>query len=135
MVLRRFYHSEGYTNTLNVMQDVLFEICRLPQIAPGLHPSVELVLSKQENKTIVSLINASGYFGNSFFDPIPMTGIELHIPGSFQKAEALNGGLKVLENGVLRLNELNNFEMIVLEENQHENRFYRSWYHGQAHGS
>lgn len=130
-----FYHSEGYTNTLNVMRDVLFEICRLPQIAPGLHPSVELVLSKQENKTIVSLINASGYFGNSFFDPIPMTGSELHIPGSFQKAEALNGGLTVLENGVLRLNELNNFEMIVLEENQHENRFYRSWYHGQAHGS
>lgn len=89
----------------------------MPQIAPGLHPSVELVLSKQENKTIVSLINASGYFGNSFFDPIPMTGIELHIPGSFQKAEALNGGLTVLENGVLRLNELNDFEMIVLEEN------------------
>lgn len=112
-----FYHNEGYTNTLNVMQDVLFEICGLPQIAPGLHPSVELVLKKKENKTVVSLINASGYFGNSFFDPIPMKDIELHIPGRFQKAEALNGGLADVENGVLRLNQLNDFEMIVLEEN------------------
>lgn len=111
-----FYHNEGYTNTLNIMQDVLFEICGLPQIAPGLHPSVELVLSKKENKTVVSLINASGYFGNSFFDPIPMTGIELHIPGCFKSAEALNGGLAVIENGVIRLNKLNDFEMIVLED-------------------
>ena len=99
------------------MQDVLFEICRLPQIAPGLHPSVELVLKKKENKTAVSLINASGLFGNSFFDPIPMADIELHIPGSFQKADALNGGRVVIENGTIRLNKLGDFEMIVLEEN------------------
>ena len=112
-----FYHNEGYPNTLNVMQDVLFEICRLPQIAPGLHPSVELVLKKKENKTAVSLINASGLFGNSFFDPIPMADIELHIPGSFQKADALNGGRVVIENGTIRLNKLGDFEMIVLEEN------------------
>lgn len=111
-----FYHNEAYPNTLNVIQDVLFEICQLPQIAPGLHPSVELVLSKKENKTVVSLINASGYFGNSFFEPIPMTDIKLNIPGCFQKAEALNRGRAVLENGVLRLNKLGDFEMIVLEE-------------------
>ena len=46
-----------------------------------------------------------------------MKDIELHIPGRFQKAEALNGGLADVENGVLRLNQLNDFEMIVLEEN------------------
>lgn len=112
-----FYHNEGYTNTLNIMQDVLFELCGLPQIAPGLHPSVELVLKKKENKTVVFLINASGYFGNSFFDPIPMADIALHIPGHFVKAEALNGGQAVLENGVLHLNKLDDFEMLVLEEN------------------
>ena len=112
-----FYHNEGYTNTLNIMQDVLFELCGLPQIAPGLHPSVELVLKKKENKTVVFLINASGYFGNSFFDPIPMADIELHIPGHFVKAEAMNGGQAVLENGVLHLNKLDDFEMLVLEEN------------------
>ena len=66
---------------------------------------------------MVFLINASGYFGNSFFDPIPITDIELHIPGHFLKAEALNGGQAVLENDVLRLNKLDDFEMLLLEEN------------------
>ena len=46
-----------------------------------------------------------------------MTDIELHIPGHFLKAEALNGGQAVLENGVLRLNKLDDFEMLLLEEN------------------
>ena len=112
-----FYHSEGYTNTLNIMQDVLFEICGLPRLAPGLHESVELVLSRKDNKTIVSLINASGYFGNSFFDPIPMADIILIIPGCFREAKALNGGKATLENGSIHLDKLNDFEMIVLEEN------------------
>lgn len=111
-----FYHSEGYTNTLNVMQDALFEICSLPQLAPNLHESVELVLSRKDNKTVVSLINASGYFGNSFFKPVPMTDIELHIPGSFSSAAALNGGEAVLNGNTIHLNTLNDFEMIVLEE-------------------
>lgn len=110
-----FYYEEGYTNTLNLMQDVLFEICCLPQLAPNLHESVELVLSKKENKTVVSLINASGYFGNSFFAPIPMANIELYIPGNFGKAKALNGGTVTMGNGVIRLDKLNEFEMIVLE--------------------
>lgn len=111
-----FYQNEGYPNTLNVMQDALFAICGLPQIAPGLHPSVELVLKKKENKTFVFLINASGYFGNSFFAPIPMTDIELKIPGCFKAAEAFNGGLVTMENGAIHLDRLNDFEMIVLEE-------------------
>ena len=111
-----FYHSEGYTNTLNLMQDVLFEICGLPQIAPELHPSVELVLSKKENKKVISLINASGYFGNSFFTPIPMADIEIRLPGSFKGAKALNGGNVTLHENVVRLDILKDFEMIVLEE-------------------
>lgn len=111
-----FYQNEGYQNTLNVMQDVLFAICGLPQIAPGLHPSVELVLKKKENKTIASLINASGYFGNSFFAPIPMGNIELKLPGRFKAAKALNGGVVTMEKGTIHLNQLNDFEMIVLEE-------------------
>lgn len=111
-----FYDGEGYSNTLNVMQDILFEICALPDIAPRLHPSVELVMSKKEGKTIISLINASGYFGNSFFEAIPMTDIELNIPGSFKRAKALNGGRVTLENSNIRLDCLNKFEMIVLEE-------------------
>lgn len=112
-----FYHNEGYTNTLNFLQDVLFSLCGLPQMASGLHESVELVLSRKENMTVVSLINASGYFDNSFFSPIPMADIALRIPGSFASARALNGGTVSLDDNGIHLNKLNEFEMIVLEEN------------------
>ena len=111
-----FYHNEGYTNTLNFMQDVLFEICGLPEIAPTLHPTVELVLSKKDNKKVVSLINASGYFGNSFFAPIPMANIEIQLPGSIVTAKALNGGTALLKDNTIHLDVLKEFEMIVLEE-------------------
>ena len=112
-----FYHAEGYTNTLNVMQEVLFGLCGIPEIAPGLHETVELVLSRKDGKTVVSLINASGYFGNSFFKPIPMANITLNIPGSFTAAAALNGGTVSLKENSVHLDKLNEFEMIVLEEN------------------
>lgn len=115
-----FYHNEGFTNTLNVMQDVLFELCSVQELAPKLHESVELVLSKKEEKTVVSLINGSGYFGNSFFSPVPMCEIELTIPGIFARAKALNGGnvsMKTQKNKTtIQLNVLNEFEMIVLED-------------------
>lgn len=115
-----FYYEEGYINTLNFIQDILFGFCGLPQIARGLHPSVELVLSKKEGKTVLSLINASGYFGNSFFEPVPMRDIELELPGAFANTVALNGGNVTLENengsARIHLDVLREFEMIVLEE-------------------
>jgi len=115
-----FYHKEGYTNTLNFMQDVLFNLCEIPQIAPTLHPTVELALSQKENKKVVSLINASGYFGNSFFSPIPMHRLVVELPGCFASAEALNGGSVSLyqkdNKTIITLDVLKNFEMIVLEE-------------------
>ena len=111
-----FYHNEGYTNTLNFMQDVLFEICGLPEIAPKLHPTVELVLSRKENKKVIALINTSGYFGNSFFNPVPMANIEITLPGNFTSIEALNGGNAVLKDNIIHLDVLKEFEMIVLEE-------------------
>lgn len=116
-----FYHAEGYTNTLNFMQDVLFGFCGIDNFAPTLHPSVELVLRKKEKKTVLFLINASGYFGNSFFDPIPMGHIVVELPGDYRSAEALNGGKaeRTNKNGstIVALNKLKDFEMIVLEEN------------------
>lgn len=111
-----FYHREGYTNTLNVMQEVLFHLCGLPELAPGLHPSVELVVSRKPGKRVISLINTSGYFGNSFMPPIPMADITLHIPGTFRSAQALRGGKVTLQNNTVQLDRLTDFEMIVLEE-------------------
>lgn len=115
-----FYHAEGYTNTLNFMQDVLFGLCGLKDMGPRLHPTVELVYSQKEGKKVISLINTSGYFGNSFFEPVEMRGIILEVPGNFCSAEALNGGSVSMitkeDCTEVHLDVLKNFEMIVLHE-------------------
>ena len=93
-------------------------LCGIPEIAPKLHESVELVLAKKPGKTVISLINASGYFANSYFKPIPMADIKLTFPTGFAKAAALNGGHVTLDGNAVCLDRLNDFEMIVLEEEQ-----------------
>jgi len=116
-----FYHAEGYTNTLNFMQDVLYSLAGLKNMAPSLHPTVELVFSQKEGKKVISLINGSGYFGNSFFEPVEMHNVVLEVPGTYASAEARNGGsvsLNAKDNVTeVHLDVLKHFEMIVLEEN------------------
>jgi hypothetical protein len=46
-----------------------------------------------------------------------MANITLNIPGSFTAAAALNGGTVSLKENSVHLDKLNEFEMIVLEEN------------------
>ena len=109
------YYTEGYTNTLHFMQDILFGICGIDNIAPFLHPSVELVRTGKDGKHSLALINASGYFGNSFFDPIPMRGIEIAIAG-VKSARCLNGGTVTVTADKIILDQLNHFEMIIWED-------------------
>ncbi|MBQ0126006.1 MAG: hypothetical protein KBS59_06785, partial [Clostridiales bacterium] len=110
-----FYHAEGYTNTLNFMRDVLFGIYGLSDIAPSLHPSVELVRAGKDGKHSLALINASGYFGNSFFDPIPMTKIEIAVSGA-KNIKCLNGGTVTAADDKIILDKLDRFEMIIWED-------------------
>lgn len=116
-----FYYNEGFQNTLNLMQDVLYHLCDVAQIAPGLTPMVEVCLGRKEGKTIVQLVNASGCFSNSFFDPIPVCDIELRLPGAKAAgaATAYNGGTASAETEgdvyVVRLDKLKEYEIIVIE--------------------
>lgn len=89
-----FYYNEGFQNTLNFMQDVLYHLCDVAQIAPGLTPMVEVCLGRKEGKTIVQLVNTSGCFSNSFFAPLPIYDIKLRLPGFLgaRSATAYNGG-------------------------------------------
>lgn len=112
-----FYYNEGWQNTLNVMKDALLQLCGMPEIAPGLTPMVELVHCQAEGKQVIQLINESGCFGNNYFPPVPVCGIRLRIPGVPENAKAstLRGGKAVWENGEIVLDELTDYEAIVIE--------------------
>ena len=115
-----FYYNEGYDNTLHFLQDVLHEVCALPELAPGLHPSVELTLSKKADTLAVQLVNGSGVFANSYFEPVPMQDITLRLPGLAGKtASAYNGGsVSCADSGddlILTLDKLNAYEIITVQ--------------------
>ncbi len=117
-----FYREQGYQNTLNIMQDILFSLCGIEEIAPDLTPMVEvnLVKDKDEEKQIIQFINNSGCFANSYFTPLPVNNISLRLKGMKESVniETLRGG-KVdfqFEDGYLNINldVLKDYEAIVL---------------------
>lgn len=115
-----FYCSEGWQNTLNLIQDVLFGICGLPELAPGLTPMVELTAAKKGGLRLVQLVNGTGCFANRWFPPVTVRDIRLELPGlAGRNAKALNGGRVLCEGRggslTIHLNELNEYEAIIIE--------------------
>lgn len=114
------YRREGYQNTLSLMQDVLFVLAGARSIAPELTPMTEVTLNRSGGKLLIQLVNTSGVFGNSYFDPLPIREIVLTLPADAgTQAQALNGGqvsVEPSEGGLtVRLDELREYEAIVVE--------------------
>lgn len=118
-----FYKKCGHQNTLDFMQDILFDVCGIAKAAPGLSPMVELNVARTKDQRVVQLINASGCFGNHFLKPLPEENITVRISARLDgrrltRAEALNGGTVILEEDgdelLVHLDCLNHYEAVVL---------------------
>ena len=106
------------------MQDVLFGICGIEEIAPDLSPMVELVLCRTEKEKIIQLINESGCMEKHYMAPLPVYDLSVRIPdrladGSrITNCHTLRGGKVSLERDgddlVLHLNQLCDYEAIVV---------------------
>ena len=109
----------GTDNPLRCLQDVLFEVCGLPDLAPGLTPMVELTLTQKTGLVAVQLVNESGCFGNSWCEPLPVRDIRLKLPGVRGQAKTLNGGRvkgRITGDGLeLELDILREYEAIVID--------------------
>ena len=76
-----FFYREGVENTAWFMRDVLEKLCGVHSIAPGLTPMVETTLYRGEGKTVVQLVNISGHYGNSYYQPLPVKEIQIELTG------------------------------------------------------
>jgi hypothetical protein len=117
-----FFYKEGYSNTAWFMQDLIEEICGVKGIAPGLTPMVEVTLASRPGRLVVQLVNLSGHFGNSYYAPLPVQNIALHIPfdGQIAAVKTLRSGetlqFKQVDGFVdLVLSCLNEYEAIILK--------------------
>jgi hypothetical protein len=75
-----FFYKEGYPNTAWFMRDVLEKLCGMKSLAPALSPMVELTFASRPDRIVVQLVNISGHYGNSYFEPLPIHDIGLQIP-------------------------------------------------------
>ena len=119
-----FYAKEGHENSLSFMQDVLFEICGIEEIAPDLSPMVEINVCRTEKERIVQLINESGCMEKHYMKPLPVYDLSVRISdrladgGKITECHTLRGGEATMERDgdglILHLNQLKDYEAIVL---------------------
>ena len=117
-----FYYREGFENTRNMIRDVLFSLAGLADLAPELSPMAELNLCTDGKRQVVQLVNTSGCFANSFFDPIPMRDIRIYLPDLTpdSRVETLRGGRAKVEQVrgrcCVTLDELKDYEALIVLE-------------------
>ena len=117
------YHRQGYANTAAFAADVRGPIAGLQAVAGNLPPMVEVTLYQQAGGAhrLLHLVNGSGHFGVSFFDPVPLRDLEIRVPHPRQptRVECLVGGAPcpcAWQDGelTLRLDALDLFEAIKI---------------------
>jgi len=117
-----FFYKEGYTNTAWFMRDLLEEFCKVKSVAPSLTPMVEVTLASRPDRFVVQLVNTSGHFGNSYFEPLPVHDISIRVPvetkiiGARTLRNEEKPAFRQVDNYVeLTLSCLKEYEAIILE--------------------
>ncbi|MBP3199574.1 MAG: beta-galactosidase, partial [Butyrivibrio sp.] len=112
-----FYYEHGYDNTFRILKDVLINICGAKSIAPDLTPMCEAVVLEDDKKIMIQLINTTGAFLNSFFEPIPIRDVEISLENiTGKEVRTLNGGRAEIKEDKVILDVLNNYEAIVINK-------------------
>ena len=101
------------------MKDLLLNVCGVVSISKNTTPMCEITVHKNEKHTLIQLINTTGCFANSYFEPVPLYQLELEWnvkEGS--NIKALNGGTVKWNQGKFILDCLNVYEAIVVENKE-----------------
>lgn len=111
-----FYYEQGYYNTFAFLRDVLIHLCGAKDLAPETTPMCEITVMKREGAKLIQLVNTSGCFSNSFFEPLPIGGIALDVDASGKKVTAYNGGTVTVEKNKIVLDCLKAYEAVLIED-------------------
>jgi hypothetical protein len=74
------FHRQGYPNTFHFVADLLENFAGLQPVGGNLSPQVEVThFGRDDGHELIHLVNTSGYFGVSFFPPLPMHDVEVAV--------------------------------------------------------
>ncbi|QEN09439.1 hypothetical protein EXM22_16165 [Oceanispirochaeta crateris] len=78
----RLFLQEGHDNTVVFMGDLLKETAALKSVGGNLSPMVEVSMARGANDffSLIQLVNTSGHYGTTFYDPIPMADLKINVP-------------------------------------------------------
>ncbi len=78
------FHRQGHTNTMDFAADLLEGFAGAMPVQSNAPPMVEITLFAQQNSgnLLLHLVNGSGHFGNSFYAPVTIAGLEVTLPGA-----------------------------------------------------
>lgn len=78
----KLYHTEGYENTFLFMKDLLLKVAGLETVeGAAFTPMIEVTRGYDLDRThgMIHLVNGTGYFGRSFFEPVEVRDINLKV--------------------------------------------------------
>jgi hypothetical protein len=115
------FHREGYVNTSAFVGDLLENIAELTSIATNASPMVEITMSHKDDDNLIQLVNNTGHYGTTFYEPVDLYNIWVEIPFADKptKCISLQDGKEIAykyENGKLRieLEKVSIFEAIKI---------------------
>lgn len=75
------FYRQGHTNTTDFVADLLENILGIIPVTGNLSPMIEVTLFKQKDQGahLLHLVNGTGHFGVTFFEPVPMSGLTVGI--------------------------------------------------------
>ena len=117
------FASEGYLNTYWFLKDILENVAGINSLSKCLSPMIEVTLSEERSGKhgLVQLVNNTGCFSTTYYEPVPVCIDVLDVPCKRQVCSAyslINGRNVhfVQDNGIVKLNvgEIGKFESIKL---------------------
>ena len=111
------HSSEAHFRLLGDLIDALLPNGR--QLKTNAHPLVEITFMRQKDRHLMHFINLSGHSDTAYFNPVPMTNIQVRVKGNFTSCRAIRSGqtIAVTNDGgfaQFTLPSLDEYEMVDL---------------------
>ena len=75
------YRRDGYANTFSFMKDVVQRLAGMPPVSDAT-PMLEITLDETDDhsRALLQLVNATGHFSTSYFQPVPLNHLTISVP-------------------------------------------------------
>jgi hypothetical protein len=86
------YYRHSLPAHAGVLRDVVSRLLPERQLYTNAHRLVEITVLRQRDRHLMHFVNLTGHSQTGYFDPVPMTGIQVRLRGEFGSARLVSSG-------------------------------------------